>query len=253
MGRRAVLLLTVMATMLVVVGGTALAITYTTSKKAALNLNKSSFVATAATALYSNAFGPALTIGTDSTQSSATPLSLDTETSDQAPMQVDSETKVDKLNADKLDGKDSTAFLGATQQATDADKLDGKDSTAFYNGSTYIKFYTAFQTGTANGTDLYGITCESGDMVMSGGYEADTTASVPQIFEARTHFGIFAQGDNGYVLKSKNGATPAKLKLYVQCADLGTPLASATASSAKASAPTDSGKYTGAETEIESL
>jgi hypothetical protein len=34
-------------------------------------------------------------------------------------------------NSDKLDGKDSTDFLGATGKAADADKLDGLDSTAF--------------------------------------------------------------------------------------------------------------------------
>jgi hypothetical protein len=34
-------------------------------------------------------------------------------------------------NADKLDGKDSTDFLGATAKAADSDKLDGKDSTDF--------------------------------------------------------------------------------------------------------------------------
>src|SRR5918995_2761278 len=32
-------------------------------------------------------------------------------------------------DADKLDGKDSTEFLGASAKAADADKLDGLDST----------------------------------------------------------------------------------------------------------------------------
>jgi hypothetical protein len=35
------------------------------------------------------------------------------------------------VNADKLDGKDSTAFLGKTEKAADSDLLDGLDSTAF--------------------------------------------------------------------------------------------------------------------------
>lgn len=46
----------------------------------------------------------------------------------QPPMQVNSSEKVTDLNADKVDGKDSTEFLGADQKATDADKLDGYDS-----------------------------------------------------------------------------------------------------------------------------
>jgi hypothetical protein len=39
-------------------------------------------------------------------------------------------------DADRLDGKDSTAFANATNgKANDADRLDGKDSTAFANGT----------------------------------------------------------------------------------------------------------------------
>lgn len=48
-----------------------------------------------------------------------------------APLTVNSDAKVDNLNADKLDDKDSTEFLGASDKAADADKLDGKDSTDF--------------------------------------------------------------------------------------------------------------------------
>ncbi len=35
------------------------------------------------------------------------------------------------LDADTLDGQNSSSFLGASQKATDSDKLDGKDSNAF--------------------------------------------------------------------------------------------------------------------------
>jgi hypothetical protein len=117
MGRRAALLLIAMGVALSLIGGTALALAYTTSKKASLKLNKTSGVATALTALASNAAGAALTLKTDSTDSTATPLRLDTETASQAPMKVDSETKVDNLNADKLDGKDSSELQGAQAYA----------------------------------------------------------------------------------------------------------------------------------------
>jgi len=42
-----------------------------------------------------------------------------------------SEIGTGAIDADTLDGKDSTAFLGRTAKAADSDKLDGKDSTAF--------------------------------------------------------------------------------------------------------------------------
>jgi hypothetical protein len=38
---------------------------------------------------------------------------------------------VANLNADKVDGQDADAFLGANQKATDADMLDGKNSSDF--------------------------------------------------------------------------------------------------------------------------
>ena len=42
-----------------------------------------------------------------------------------------SEIGTGAIDADTLDGKDSTAFLGRTAKAADSDKLDGKDSSAF--------------------------------------------------------------------------------------------------------------------------
>lgn len=107
------MLLMIVAT-LVMVSGTALAVTYTTSKKVSLRLNKANYVGTALTRLASNAVGPALTLETDSTDGAATPLRLQTETSSQPPMSVNSETRVDNLNADKLDGKSSEEFANGS-------------------------------------------------------------------------------------------------------------------------------------------
>src|SRR5918994_2002583 len=48
-----------------------------------------------------------------------------------APMKVDSQGKVVNLNSDELDGKSASEFLPAGGKAADADKLDGLDSTRF--------------------------------------------------------------------------------------------------------------------------
>jgi hypothetical protein len=50
------------------------------------------------------------------------------------PFSVGSATKVANLNADKLDGFDSSYFLPKTGKAADADKLDGVDSSGFVQG-----------------------------------------------------------------------------------------------------------------------
>jgi hypothetical protein len=185
---------------------------------------------TGITQLTAQIANPAMKLINTSTLTGATALNLQTAAT-KPPMTVNSKTKVDNLNADTLDGINSTGF---------------------YYSSTVIRSFSTFVTGTANGTDSYAIPCLPGDMVLSGGYEVDPTAGVPQIYEEHTAFAIFEPNDNGYVLKWKNGATPAKLKLYAHCADFGTPFESATAS-ANASAPTASSKYKGAETESVSL
>jgi hypothetical protein len=46
--------------------------------------------------------------------------------------------KATNLNSDKLDGKDSTAFLLTTDKAADSDRLDGIDSTGFYAAGSKV-------------------------------------------------------------------------------------------------------------------
>lgn len=83
--------------------------------------------ATAITKLTGTVGGnPALRVSNPSTATGSTALDLQT-ASGKPPMKVNSGTKVTNLNADKLDGQDSNAFLGANAKAADSDKLDGKD------------------------------------------------------------------------------------------------------------------------------
>jgi hypothetical protein len=147
--RKAILLITAVAT-LTLVCGTALAITYTTSTKPALKLNKASFVGTALTKLASNAVGPALTVGTHSTDPEATPLSLDTNNGSQAPVQVDSEAKVTNLNSDKLDDFDSNELPGTIAHVgTFAGPVRGF-TLGLRNASWYFAGPTRTVTTTAN-------------------------------------------------------------------------------------------------------
>jgi hypothetical protein len=80
--------------------------------------------------LVGNVAGTMLRVDNDSTGAGATALELQVEPG-KAPMKVNSGAKVALLNSDKVDGMDSTAFLGRNQKAVDADKLDGQDSSAF--------------------------------------------------------------------------------------------------------------------------
>jgi hypothetical protein len=96
--------------------------------------------ATSQTALTANNAGKALNITQQSTGAGATALGLNVPAG-KAPFTVNSGTKVANLNADKLDGKDAAAFLGATGKAADAEKLDGLDSENFVQGTAARTMY----------------------------------------------------------------------------------------------------------------
>ena len=84
-----------------------------------------------------------------------------------APMRVDSQGRVLNLNSDELDGKSARDFLPAGGKAADADKLDGLDSTQFMGdfagrmdahtetNSTPVKTITVQCPGTGRVVDGY--------------------------------------------------------------------------------------------------
>jgi hypothetical protein len=72
-------------------------------------------------------------------------------------------------DADRLDGKDSTAFANGTNgKANDADRLDGKDSQAFWSGKSYET--EKIGQGIGGGNPLFiDASCDPGDKVMNVG------------------------------------------------------------------------------------
>jgi len=104
----------------------AVAATPTTTTATAI-LKGVSNTASAVTTLVNSGNGEALRL---EAKSGNPALNLPAQTGT-APLAVNSETRVDHLNADKLDGLDSGAFLGANGTATNADTLDHRDSTDF--------------------------------------------------------------------------------------------------------------------------
>lgn len=76
---------------------------------------------------------------------------------------------VAKLNADKIDGQNSTAFLRVGAKAADSEELDGQDSAAFFTGDTYSVFGPPTDNSTAENTSTEAY-CDAGDTVLSGGY-----------------------------------------------------------------------------------
>jgi hypothetical protein len=91
--------------------------------------------------------GPALQVSNPSTATGSTALDLQVATG-KAPMKVNRTTKVTNLNADLLDGKDSSAF---------------------FVGRTYL-ITAEFNVPAGLGTSI-GFGCDGGDVALSGGYE----------------------------------------------------------------------------------
>jgi hypothetical protein len=137
--------------------------------------------------------GASLLIDNTSSGANATALSLHAE-SGKAPMRVDSSTQVTNLNADQLDGKDSTNFLPR---------------------STYTKEETTFGTDLGGGARLAETFCNSGDKILGGGYfNVDATGT------AVTAIGIddFHQGYQ--VQWRNNDGTADEIVVQAYCVDL---------------------------------
>ena len=90
--------------------------------------------------------GPSLQIDNNSTNAAATALDLQVEPG-KAPMKVNSDTQVANLNADKLDGKNSSDFV-PTELYVESDTF------TVSSGSSGV--FSAF--------------CDPGDVAVSGGY-----------------------------------------------------------------------------------
>jgi hypothetical protein len=153
------------------------------------------------------------------TTSVGTPLSLNAQ-SGYAPLKVNSGTKVTNLNADKIDGLDSTSFLRSTGKAVDADKVDGyhassfsmrsaKTGTIVHDGSIdYVgaKCPTGTTISAAGGAPLYGYA-----LAYSGpDWDATTGAIIPNSW-----YVVDDQGYAGYAyvtcLNPSGGAVPGAI------------------------------------------
>jgi hypothetical protein len=121
--------------------------------------------------LVGNAATPMLRIDNGSTAAGATALDLRVEAG-KPPMKVNSVTKVAKLNADTLDGEDSTGFYAAgskvadsahadqadsatdAQNASNADTVDGKHASDFAAAYERTVVVSPVGTDAENGTAL---------------------------------------------------------------------------------------------------
>ena len=114
--------------------------------------------------------GPSLQIDNNSTGKGATALDLQTEAG-RPPLKVNSDARVVNLNADEVDGRDSTSFAtGVNGKATDADKLDGLDSTELQGLSEVsARGVNVFTPAGANGSGV--ARCLPGEVATGGGVD----------------------------------------------------------------------------------
>jgi hypothetical protein len=122
--------------------------------------------------------GKALQLTNTNTGAGATALGLNV-ASGHAPFTVNSGTKVANLNADKLDGIDSTGFLGANAKAADADTLDGIDSSGFLGASA--KAADSELLDGKNSTDFlsHDVVLNTADVTLNPGFGTTSTVGCP--------------------------------------------------------------------------
>lgn len=103
------------------------------------------------------------------------------------PMEVNSSLKVDHLNADQLDNRDASDFVTTFGKANDADRLDGRDSTAFFSGKTYNKEGSLVDNPGALRTAS--AACDAGDAALTGGYRIGSVGAEVEVVSEATFGG----------------------------------------------------------------
>lgn len=166
-------------------------------------------VASKVSQLVGKVAGPSLRISNGSTDSKATALALNVEAG-KPPMKVNSSRKVPKLNTDKIDGKDSTAFV--------------QSSTPTYE-------VNVSQTGSEGFTSALSAKCDLGDKLLSGGVfginpgHSVFVASEPaSVFGDPPGTGIRAWSVWWYNEENPDAGTTGDIVAAIAyCADFGTP------------------------------
>ncbi len=132
-----------------------------------------------------------------------------------APMKVNSDTKVQNLNSDELDGKDSSELAdGVNGVATNADKLDGKDSSEL--GVAGLQELEQRFTLSANTQfQQFNLGCPAGKQALGGGFSTEAFNSNLKVKTSAPEGGI---GTGWVVTASNSGSTVSFLDVEVVCA-----------------------------------
>lgn len=128
------------------------------------------------------------------------------------PMHVNSSKKVARLNADRLDNLDQSAFLRKNSKAADADRLDGKDSGDFLSTSTYTKSLATTGSPWVNFSSQANLPCDAGDVLLTGGYYG---------VDEGTHVVQSTPSGDGsmWAVNWINDATADEIHIRILCAD----------------------------------
>jgi hypothetical protein len=160
--------------------------------------------------------GKALQLTNTNTGAGATALGLNV-ASGHAPFTVNSGTKVDKLNTDKLDGIDSSGFLGVNAKAADAELLDGKNSTDFLSHDVVLN--TADVTVNPGFGSTGSVGCPGSTVALGGGVGFVGGGGGPLI-QPGSPMIISRPNDplNGWIGgMTNNFSAPLTMRVYVIC------------------------------------
>lgn len=153
-----------------------------------------------------------LKVDNDSKGQSATALDLQVDPK-KPPIRTNSLTKVENLHADLLDGRSADQFAnGVGGTAVDADNLDGKDSTAFLPSTTYLDTADAV-TGKGGGAMLFftAAPCDPGDKILNAGGGANPE---DDMIEERP------VGAAAWLVRIRDNGAPTTSTVVANCIDL---------------------------------
>lgn len=195
---RATVFMTGLAVMMAIVLGVATTVLAGTGVGATFNLGKKNVV-NKISQLVGNTNSSMLRIANGNTGVSATALNLKVKPA-HPPMKVNSSTKVNNLNADQLDGQDSSSFVQT-------------NTNAFVRNNIY-KQESPVDAGTqiADGTFVASEACNPGDVLLSGGpANINATSTLLESFPS-------PGSTNSWSVRINKNGQPDNFNVVVLCA-----------------------------------
>ena len=189
--------------------------------------------ASAISGLVGTVSGGVLQVTNNSTATTATGVGVTNKSGASPAVRATNSGGGPALGLNVASGKAPMTVSGGAAKVTnlDADKLDGKDASAFLSAHGVYQKISPLTSGTANGSTSGFLACDAGDKALSGGYEVrgegyevdSDTVNLKGVSGGVPSAGVPSDTGYYYLLWQDTDGTAEPAFMNVVCLDVGAP------------------------------